>query len=174
MTKTAASISRTTPVPSSTGRNVSQSRTNTYIIDLADSSITPVRCGHTLPSDRYGHMGMAAVSVDLLAQAYKPGAFTTKVQKRVNRKKNSMVQIPHKIEPMKYMFGGANMEKGGFCDPVLYALVRIRSTTDNPYVSPAPPANSLPSPVSDIGGTGIHTIHYTHDTHDTHYTHYTH
>lgn len=159
VTKTAASISRTTPVPCSTGRNFSKSNTNTFIIDLTDSSITPVKSATMLPSDRYGHMGMAAASVDVLCNQYKPSAFPTKPLKRqmTLRKKSPLTQTPHRIEAMKYVFGGANMERGGFTDPVLYALMRIRSAADNPYV-PARPVttnSSVPSPVSELGHTGL-------------------
>ena len=42
--------------------------------------------------------------------------------------------LANTIEVLKYVFGGASVRRGGFCEPILYELVRIRSSSENPYM----------------------------------------
>jgi hypothetical protein len=142
VTKLDASLSRVTPIMTvsrSTGFG-QRALTNTFLLDVDTQSIQSLNVPN-MPSDRYLHFGTSAVDADLMSKYY-----VTKEQKQHNkakrRRKKNDAPIPHKVEHLMYVFGGASTDSSGFCDPVLYELVRIRSTNDNPYVSSSSPNQS--------------------------------
>jgi len=112
---------------------------NTFFLNISDGSLTPVKLredSSIAMENRFGHMGVSAVSVDVIHQHFDNAAKPKKPDKMKPQRRilDPLKQLPIKVDPILYVFGGSTTERGGFCDPVLMELVKIQSCTENPYI----------------------------------------
>jgi len=112
---------------------------NTFLLNISDGSLTPVKLredSSIAMENRFGHMGVSAISVDVTHQHYDNASKPKKADKIKPQRRilDPLKLLPIKVEPILYVFGGSNTERGGFCDPVLLELVKIQSCTENPYI----------------------------------------
>lgn len=92
----------------------------TLQIDLHKCLVTQVEYKGSAPDRRYQHIGIALNDDEL-----------TKRPKLVPRMTVTGVKLPPPVEePVLMIFGGARVEQGGYCDNVLYQLVRTRAYID--------------------------------------------
>ena len=92
----------------------------TLQIDLHKCLVTQVDYKGSAPERRYQHVGVALHDDEL-----------TKRPKLMPRMTVAGVKLPPPVEePVMMIFGGAKVEQGGYCDNVLYQLVRTRAYID--------------------------------------------
>lgn len=112
---------------------------NTFFLNISDGTLIPVKLredSSIAMENRFGHMGVSAVSVDVTHQYFDNASKPKKPDKIKPQRRllDPLKLLPIKVEPILYVFGGSNTERGGFCDPVLLELVKIQSCTENPYM----------------------------------------
>lgn len=102
----------------------------THIINIEDATITPVVAKNSPPSSRYGHIGITTVSVD--SNSHPSHGIQMKYRKKKDKKskKGGFLDMltEMKIDRVMFVYGGSANESGGFCDPILYELDRVKST----------------------------------------------
>lgn len=123
----------------------------TFFLNIDECSICPILLrGDVFPENRYLHVGVSSTpcnyqineppnsqgdndTVSLASQATLsvaggPGAAETK---KPQESRKSFVPGLGGVdlrteEAVGYVFGGSNIETGGYCDPILYALMRVK------------------------------------------------
>lgn len=111
---------------------------NTFTLSISDGTLTPLKLredSSAFMDNRFGHLGVSAMSVEGIHHHFEVLAKPKKQEKKKNppRVFDPLTLLPIKVEPLMYVFGGSNIDHGGFCDPILYELVKIQSSTENPY-----------------------------------------
>ena len=111
---------------------------NTFTLNITDGVLTPLKLrddSSAFMENRFGHMGVSAVSVEVIHQHFEAAAKQRKAEKQKTQRRilDPLKLLPIKVEPLLFTFGGSNIDRGGFCDPILYELVKIQSSAENPY-----------------------------------------
>lgn len=92
-----------------------------FKLDVERGQLIPFKTRNEAPINRYGHVGICSTDVDTLISN----------NGNVSRRK-SVINPLEQIEqaemetPLLYVFGGSATENGGFCDPIVYQLVKVR------------------------------------------------
>lgn len=128
---------------------------NTFTLNISDGTLTPMKLrddSSALMDNRFGHLGVHAMSVEGIHHHFDLLARPKKQEKKKNQPRvfDPLMLLPVKVEPLLYVFGGSNIDHGGFCDPILYELVKIQSSTDNPYT----PLSAISTDMDDIAEGG--------------------
>ena len=95
-----------------------------FKLDVERGQLIPFKTRNEAPINRYGHVGVCPTDVDALISGDNGS---------VSKKKSSFVNPLEQIEqsnemdtPLMYVYGGSATENGGFCDPIVYQLVKVR------------------------------------------------
>lgn len=126
---------------------------NTFTLNISDGTLTPLKLrddSSTLMDNRFGHLGVPAMSVEGIHHHFELLAKPKKQEKKKNQPRvfDPLTLLPIKVEPLLYVFGGSDIDHGGFCDPILYELVKIQSSSENPYTP-------LPGTSTDMEDTAL-------------------
>lgn len=93
-----------------------------FKLDIERGQLTPFKTKNEAPINRYGHIGVCSTDVDSL--------ISTETSNNSKKKNSLLVPLdqnePEPDVPLLYVYGGSATENGGFCDPVVYQLVRVK------------------------------------------------
>mmetsp|Transcript_22005 Transcript_22005/g.23985 ORF Transcript_22005/g.23985 Transcript_22005/m.23985 type:complete len:758 (-) Transcript_22005:72-2345(-) len=119
----------------------------TLALNVDDCTLSPVLLrGDIFPENRYLHVGISSTpcnydlnepgtqqqSVPIDSDTLSVHSQTTAGSRKLESSRKSFLPGVGGIdlrteEVVGYVFGGSNIETGGYCDPILYALMRVKT-----------------------------------------------
>ena len=118
----------------------------TVLLSLEEGTVSPLLLkGEVFPENRYGHMGFSSTpcNYDFELPEYAQDNGGLPQRRNKNFLPNSLDLRTE--EAVAYVYGGSNIEFGGYCDPVLFSLVRVKIIDPNALRSSSAP---MPNPTS--------------------------
>lgn len=99
-----------------------------FKLDIERGQLIPFKTKNEAPINRYGHVGICSSDVDSLIS--NDGDHM--LHKKDNHF-NPLISDEHSHDPdppIMYVYGGSATENGGFCDPIVYQLVKVKEKTN--------------------------------------------
>ncbi len=131
---------------------------HTFVLNLRDCTLLPISCTQDTapPEGRYGHMGVSCVPADqLFSQQQQVGSRDKPKKPEKAKTRRSLIDAQPEqqtLEPLMFVFGGAGVERGGYPDPLLFQLVRVRTEINESFL---PSLTISPDPLQSDAATTI-------------------
>jgi hypothetical protein len=159
----------------------------TLSLNVEDGLLTSmVVKGEVFPEARYGHMMISSTPCNYEFEnnenapkesdlALNPAALLAQQNNKGQNSRKSFAPLNMDLrteEVIGYVFGGSNLEIGGYCDPILYSLMRVKTIDPNYLRSSSAPTNTAnttttsPTKSENRKHNSSHSSH--HSTHSSH------
>eukprot|EP01038_Epipyxis_sp_PR26KG_P009655 gene9655-12997_t len=108
----------------------------TFVLDISEKTLLPIPITISKESDpvnRYGHVGLPIQPVNVTyehrihANDAKPKRNLQKL--KMNNIVDNHIENARTYDPLMFLYGGSGIESVGYCDPIIYELVKVTSIT---------------------------------------------